>query len=201
MLDFADLGGGRRDSDAAQQAKNVDALLLVLGAFAKNALSDLDEVSSELILSDLEQVERALKRIGGKRFSSEGEVTALRQAKSLLEDGQFIAGSIPALPTGYNFITDKPAIVALNVPEDKLSDCRDAYALAMQRCGTLGMPSVCFSAHIEMDIARMELKKERTQFMHEYGLNQPGIDRLARTTYSKLGLISFFTVGQDEVRA
>jgi len=206
VLDFASLGSSARDSEAAKQAKTVDALLLVLGAFIGDPLKDLDEVLSELVISDLAQVERLLERIEGKRFASQEEVATLQRCKDSLENGALIGadrqrpGEVELLSNDYNLITTKPIIVALNAPEDSLMSDGDYQDLS-ERCEALGLPVVRFCATVEADIMAMETADERRMFMEEYGLTESGLSRLARNAYARLGLISFFTVGQDEVRA
>lgn len=199
VVDFAQLGT-TKDSEAAKQATSVDALLLVMGAFLRDPLLELDEVSSDLIISDLVLVERAIERLNSRRDSPPEQIEALEQARALLEDGVFMGDRLENLPDGHSFLTTKPVIGALNVPESELTD-DDAHTDLLERCDSLGIPVVRFCAPVESDIAMMESAEERQEFMKAYGLTESGIERLARTAYERLGLISFFTVGGDEVRA
>jgi ribosome-binding ATPase len=200
VVDFASIGSGAKDSDAAKQARSVDALLLVLGAFVSDPLQDLDETLSDLVISDLGQVERAIERLTGKRGVSQEELSVLEACRERLENGELLGELGAKLPVEYNMITIKPIIVALNVPEEEIRDA-EAYPELHERARALGLPVVPFCASVEEEIATMESAEDRKMFMEEYGLTEPGLDRLARTAYARLGLISFFTVGQDEVRA
>jgi GTP-binding protein YchF len=200
VVDFASIGSGAKDSDAAKQARSVDALLLVLGAFVSDPLQDLDETLSDLVISDLGQVERAIERMTGKRGVSQEELSVLNACKERLENGELLGELGEKLPVEYNMITMKPMIVALNVPESEIRN-PGAYPELHKRAEALGLPVVTFCASVEEEIASMESVEDRKMFMEEYGLTEPGLDRLARTAYARLGLISFFTVGQDEVRA
>jgi len=203
VVDFASMKNGNGNSEAAQQARTVDALLVVLGAFFRNPVTDLDEVLAELVVSDLGQVERALEHIEGKRFAPKEHAVILEAAKSRLEDGDMLAGDeglVQALPDRQNYITTRPVIAALNVPESDVADSNGKYDAVYSRCDASAIPVVRFSANVEEEIAGMD-SSERRVFLKEYGLEEPGLDRLAKQAYQTLGLISFFTVGDDEVRA
>ncbi len=203
VVDFASMKNGNGNSEAAQQARTVDALLVVLGAFLRNPVTDLDDVLAELVVSDLGQVERALERIEGKRFAPKEHAVILEAARSRLENGDMLAGDeelVQILPDRQNYITTRPVIAALNVPESDLADSNGRYDAVYSRCDTSAIPVVRFSASVEEEIAGMD-PSERRVFLREYGLEEPGLDRLAKQAYQTLGLISFFTVGDDEVRA
>lgn len=203
LVDFASVKNGNGNSEAAKQARAVDALLVVLGAFLRNPVSDLDEMVSELIVSDLGQVERALERVQGKRFAPREHAAIFEAAKTRLENGDLLAadsGLVDSLPDRQNFITTRPMIAALNVPEADISNGNRKYDGVFQRCDASAIPVVRFSACVEEEIARMDASDRRV-FLEEYGLEEPGLDRLAKQAYQTLGLISFFTVGDDEVRA
>lgn len=88
----------------------------------------------------------------------------------------------------------------MNVPEQDIANGNGKYDEIYSRCDASAIPVVRFSASVEQEIAGMDAG-DRRMFLQEYGLEEPGLDRLARKAYRTLGLISFFTVGDDEVRA
>ncbi len=199
VVDFA--AAGHKDQETSRQAKSVDALLLVLGAFLAEPEKEFGDALLDLILSDLEQVERSLERLKSKRFSSEEHVAGLEQIKQMLEQGLLIPEQYHELADLYNLITHKPVIAALNVSEEDICLNGELSGTLEVRAADLGIPVVRFSALIEEEIAQMSSQEERRAFLEMYQLERSGIQRLAATAYTTLGLVSFFTVGQDEVKA
>ncbi|MBE3589252.1 MAG: redox-regulated ATPase YchF [Firmicutes bacterium] len=196
-----------------------DALLLVVRAFddpavpfVKEALDparDVRELEEDLLLADLERVETVAARLAKnhRRSADEERVLgilqrcreALEAERPLRELG--IAEDELAALRGYALLTVKPVIVAVNVGEEHLRSGdypgREALeAYAAERSLVL----VTFSAAVEAEIAELE-PEERAAFLAEYGLEAPGVERLARAAYAAMGLISFLTAGEDEVRA
>jgi ribosome-binding ATPase YchF (GTP1/OBG family) len=105
------------------------------------------------------------------------------------------------LLAGQQFLSEKPLIVAVNLDEALLSagdyPQRDQV---MEYAGRSGILVIEICARVEMEIGRLS-PGEREEFMAELGFEEPGLARLARAAYERLGLLSFFTVGDDEVRA
>jgi ribosome-binding ATPase YchF (GTP1/OBG family) len=100
---------------------------------------------------------------------------------------------------GFGLLTARGELLALNVGEDDLRSGRRFEGLeAWAAAGDI--PLVTFSARVEAEIAGLPAE-ERGEFLQEFGLTEPGTDRLARAAYAALGLISFLTAGEDEVRA
>lgn len=199
------------------EIREVDAVIHVLRAFPDPAvahpedridpLADLETVDLELLLSDLQVLERRLERLAsGKRKAGDEEERALverciealgggRSVRELAFDAaerQFLAG--------YGLLTEKPAVWVLNVGEEALSGDDPVVARARERSEAVGVPLVVLSAKIEAEIAQLGAS-ERDAFLADLGLRESGIDRLARAAYASLGLISFLTAGPDEVRA
>src|SRR5208337_2204728 len=100
---------------------------------------------------------------------------------------------------GYPLITLKKMIIAVNVSEEDLPDCRIAAELR-ERWTSHEISVMHLSARLESEIAALEDEKERNAFMAAVGIAEPAIDLLSRTCMDALGLLSFFTVGKDEVR-
>lgn len=194
---------------AIQQIRDQEALCLVLRDFENPALdrdpdpvADLDAFHMECVLADLEVVHRRLER-ARKEQAPLQEIAAFDLMRETLEDGNPIR-SLPreALKRetlkGYGFLTDKPLLVAVNTSEqDAAASMPHVLAREVEAHGAAGL---ALSAAIESEIAGLE-PQEQAEFLRELGLEESALDRFIRTAYSLLDLISFFTVGSDEVRA
>lgn len=192
-----------------QQIRDQEALCLVIRDFANpgiegdpDPLSDLEAFHAECLLADLEIVERRLER-GRKERANPQELEALDHIRQVLEDGRPIR-SIPAeelsreLLRGFALLTDRPLLVALNVAEGKAAEPVPAPLAA--RITELDAAGLVLSAALEAEIASLPME-EQPPFLEELGLDQPALNRFIRAAYALLDLISFFTVGTDEVRA
>jgi GTP-binding protein YchF len=210
--------GESRESLDLAKLKTVDALVHVVRAFedpeiphadgAVNPARDLENVDLELVLADHTLVERRLDRL--KQSSKRGMNPEEEREKRLLEEV-----ILPALERetplrdvtlppedekrlrGFQFLSAKPMLVVLNVEE------KDVALADVARFGLkLGSAAraVVVSAPIEQEISRLE-PEEQQAFLADLGLAEPSLDRLVRASYELLGYLSFFTVGEDEVRA
>lgn len=211
--------GGLEGALLNEIAKN-DALLLVIRAFEDenvphvegdvNPARDLDILETELILSDLAIVERRLERLhasltkGGstpvEREQWQKEQTLLNQCKGALEDGKPARDlDIPAhdqrLLRSLALLTLKPELIVLNTGDRVVSD---ATTLAGREHNQTLL--VTLQGRLEMELAQMA-PEEAAEYMKEFGISEPGLARMIRLSYQLLGLQSFFTVGEDEVRA
>lgn len=170
---------------------------------------DIDSVNSELILHDLifvekrlEKVELDLKKIKDEVKAKEKEL--LLRIKTHLDKGQplrllELKPEEKRIIASYPFVTLKEMILAVNVSEDDLKnkalldDFNKAY-------GSLRIEVMLVSAKVESEIASLETEKERQEFLSALGIEEPAINMLSRLCIQALNLISFFTVGEDEVR-
>jgi len=201
-----------REASYLAGLREVDSFAHVLRLFGDdiNVRRDIQNVEDELLLSDLviiekrmERLEKDLKKTKTADLLHEQEI--LIKAKELLENGKPLRdleldANGKKRIRGFMFLSRKPMLFVLNVPEDKagsLAAIEIEYADLLQRPET-GVIAIC--ASIEADIAELPAE-EAAVFMESYGLKESGLKRLVRATYSLLGLISFFTVGEDEVRA
>ncbi|MEW6662159.1 MAG: redox-regulated ATPase YchF [Bacillota bacterium] len=209
-------GAGNQFLSAVREA---DALIHVVRAFnndqvlhvdgSVNLIRDLETVIMELLFADLQLIENRIQRIlGGKKRTKEHEIelAALEKCKGLLEDEKNLAQAElkdeeRAVLRHVTFLTGKPMVLVVNVDEEQLSlkdyPQRDevmAYAAARD------LPVMEICAKIEMEIGQMS-QADREIFMIELGIQEPGIEKLANAMYRRLGLISFLTAGEDEVRA
>ncbi len=210
-------GEGAESLDLAQ-LKTVDALLHVVRAFddpeiphaggAVDPRSDIATLDLELILADHTLVERRLDRLAKslKRGLSAAEVRerillseivlpALAAETPLRRLA--LAGDDERLLRGFQLLSAKPILVAVNVAESGVATARaDEFGLTSEPT----RHGVVVSAPIELEISRLSPAEQR-EFLADLGLAEPSLDRLIRASYELLGVISFFTVGEDEVRA
>jgi len=174
---------------------------------------DLGRLDLEFILADLALVERRLERLGSsgrhgtpaEREANEREEAVLVRLKESLETERPIrdaelADDEEKQVRGFRFLTQKPALVLLNVGE---GDLERAPAVADELAGAHDHRQTlvdALSARIEMELGELE-PDEAAAFMKELGLAESSLDRVIRLSYRLLGLISFLTAGPDEVRA
>jgi GTP-binding protein YchF len=218
VVDLAGIARGERQGLEAKEFRNADALLHVVRAFpdvggvAPAPKEDIVDLETELILADLEVVERRLERIEAslKRKRSDAEAreqAILQKVKEGLERERPIrAQDLPddearAL-RGFTFLSQKPILHCVNLAEKEIDRARtliESFNLGevATRAGTrIGW----VSAVIEAEVAQLA-GDEQAAFLADLGLPEPAINRVLRDCYELLGLISFFTVGEDEVRA
>jgi ribosome-binding ATPase len=192
-----------------QQIRDQEALCLVLRDFPNPALegepdplSDLEAFHAEAVLADLEVVERRLERARKER-SNPAELAAFELMQKTLESERPLR-ALPAdelnrdLLRGYGLLTDRPLLVVLNVSEDRAGEpLPDALA---QRIRDIEAAGMVLSASVEAEIASLPAE-DQAAFLADLSLSEPALHRFIRAAYGLLDLISFFTVGTDEVRA
>jgi hypothetical protein len=194
---------------AIQQIRDQDVLCLVLRAFPNPALegppdpaADVEAFHTECLLADLDVVERRLTR-GKKDKPDPLELAAFETMKATLEAERPLRSLAPEalnreLLRGYGLLTDRPLLVALNRAEDEAAE--PLPPALVTRLGELGAAGLVLSASVEAEIAHM-VPSDRAAFLEDLGLAESALDRFIRTAYGLMHLISFFTVGEDEVRA
>ena len=165
-------------------------------------LREVLDLEAEMILSDLELVEKRLERLK-KEKGNPREADLLAQLNAHLEAGNPIR-DLPlseedkGLLSGYRFLTQKPLLIVLNVEEAGVSEPPPA-AIA-DHAAKRGLGLVVLSAKVEQDIAQMP-PADQKDFVAALGLAEPARDRFVRAAFSLLSLISFLTAGEDECRA
>jgi len=210
-------GGGPEGLDIPK-LKTVDGLLHVVRAFADPEIphaggeldprADIGTLDLELILSDHSLVERRLSRLvqSAKRGlnpqeTRERELLAETILPALESETPLrkldLAGDDEKLLRGFQLLSAKPMLVVVNVSESEVATAQpEDFGLG----GGGGLPGVVISAPIELEISRLA-PEEQKEFLADLGLAEPSLDRVLRASYELLGSISFFTVGEDEVRA
>ncbi len=192
-----------------QQIRDQEALCLVLRDFPNPALEkgpdplgELEAFHAECILADLEIVERRLERARKERASVQ-EIGAFELMNFALEDGKPLR-TIPGellnrgYLKGFGLLTEKPLLVVVNTTEEKASG--DLPLEVAERIRGQGAAGLVLSASVESEIAGLE-PSEQVEFLEDLGVTEPALSRFIRAAYTLLELISFFTVGEDEVRA
>jgi GTP-binding protein YchF len=218
VVDLAGIAKGERQGLEAKEFRNADSLLHVVRAFPDasgapaHPREDIDDLETELILADLEVVERRLERLEAqiKKKRTDADVheqAVLMKVKPALESEQPIRamglGEDDARTLrGFTFLSQKPILHCLNLAEKDIvrgADLAGSFgleAVARRPATRLGW----VSAVIEAEVAQLE-GPEQAAFLADLGLSEPAIRRVLEDCYAVLGLISFFTVGDDEVRA
>ena len=192
-----------------QEIRDREALCLVLRDFLNPALeSDPDPLSDvrafhdECVLADLSVVERRLDRARKERADVR-EIAAFETMTAALEEGKALRLLPPVelhrgFLKGYGLLTDMPLLTAVNVAEDRAAEELDPR-LAEEIQG-MGGAAMVLSASVEAEIASLE-PEEQPEFLEDMGLSEPILARFIRAAYDLMDLVSFFTIGKDEVRA
>jgi ribosome-binding ATPase len=203
--------------------RGVDALAHVLRAFDDPAiphvggidpLRDIKNVEFDLMVSDLTQVEKRLERVEkdlkkGRTGELEREQALLIRSKEALEKEQPLreldmTPEEKKLIKGFMFLSQKPVLYVVNINESPtlgtdLDSAVSRYQLdEIARRPNAGATAIC--GKVEAELADMD-ETEAEEFLSSYGLHESGLVRLIRKSYELLGLISFFTAGEDECRA
>ncbi len=173
---------------------------------------DRETINLELALADLATVEKSLDRARKAAKSgnadAKAEVATLEIVFALLSEGKTINSAkldkeLLASLKSYNLLTAKPVLYAANVVDAELSGEEGPYVKALRAViEKEGEPAevVPFSAKIEAELAELS-KEERVEFLASLGIDSAGLDRLIRAAYHLLGLRTYFTAGEKEVRA
>jgi GTP-binding protein YchF len=175
-------------------------------------LADIETIETELILKDLETVQKRLdkaERAAKGQDAFERKAVALcKRLEASLDEGKPATAIAPddedeALVLRDMFLlTNKPSFFVVNVKDDQLADLDNdplvaqVVALGKER----GVPVVAISAEIEAEIMQLP-KEERPEFIESLGLDEPGLHKVIRTGYETLDLITYFTAGEPEVHA
>ncbi|MBB1509595.1 redox-regulated ATPase YchF [Tessaracoccus sp. MC1756] len=163
--------------------------------------SDIDTISTELILADLATVEKALPRIEKEariKKDAQPKLEAFRAAKDALESGQGVRAAALDTEELYelHLLTAKPYLYVFNCDQDELGD---EELKARMRAIVAPSEAIFLDAKFESELVEME-EDEAREFLAEMGVEEPGLDVLARVGYDTLGLQSYLTAGPKEAR-
>jgi len=226
-VEYVDVGAigqeALKDSAYAAHLRNVDALAHVVRAFEDPAvplvggidpLRDIKNVEFDLMISDLGQIEKRLERLEKdlkkmKTAELEKEFELLKRARAQLESEKPLR-EMEMTPEdkkrirGFMFLSEKPILYVLNIGES--SALGKELEEAVGKCKLTEIASrpnaaaTAICGKVEAELAEMS-DADAAEFLSSYGLKESGLTRLIRTTYKLLGVISFFTTGEDECRA
>lgn len=222
-VEYLDIGGitagaGRQeeeqDAGGLSDLRNMDLLVHVLRGFPDLAdapispAEDFETVELELAIADLEIIERRLSRLSKEARSTKRpelvrEWQLLERCKEEIEGGggirnlEFAPDDEKRLK-GYRFLSQKPVLLVLNISEGDLG--REAQRLAALGEYPDRLDTLALCAKVEMEIAQLD-EDDAGAFLEDLGIRESALNRMIIASYRLLNLISFFTVGEDEVKA
>ena len=225
-LEFVDIAGLVRGASKGEGLGNqflahireVDAIIHVLRCFEDpdvthvegniDPLRDADVVETELMLSDMESLEKRLtaaqKKARGNDKESIALVALIEPLLAALQDGKPVRAVTTPDQTEavkrLQLLTSKPVLYVCNVDEASAATGNAFSALVETRAKAEGARTVIVSAAIESEVAQLP-EADRAEFLEGLGLHDSGLDRVIRAGYDLLGLITFLTVGPKEARA
>ena len=174
-----------------------------------NPLRDSEIIDTELMLADLESLERQTQNISKKVKSNDSDakndLDLMKKLSRFLSDGipirlvDLTDEEIKKIKT-FNLLTSKPVLYACNVNEDDASNGNDFTKKIFDKAKTENCDSIIISGSIESEIAMLD-ENEKKEFLKDLNLEESGLNRLIRTGFNLLDLITFFTVGPKETRA
>ena len=194
----------KSNSPLVAQMREVDAIALVLDDFQPDArpLKELNALLTEMILADLTVVENRRSRLKKEKARPLEEALLERCARALENEESLrnLAFTFEEenLACGFGFLSRKPVLVIFNRSDDKAGLPLDASQ--QDELGRRQLEGLTLAGKVEMEIAQLE-EKDRAAFLQEIGIKEPARERFIRASYALLNLISFFTTGEDEVRA
>ena len=225
-LEFVDIAGLVRGASKGEGLGNqflanireVDAIIHVLRCFedgdvthvegSVDPIRDAETVETELMLSDLDSLEKRLlaaqKKARGGDKESVAAVELMEPIVAALQEGRPARTAIPKgeeeAVRRLQLLTSKPVLYVCNVEESAAAEGNAFSARVMERAKAEGARAVVVSAAIEAEVSQLP-EDERAEFLEGLGLHDSGLDRVIRAGYDLLGLITYFTVGPKETRA
>ena len=215
FVGFENLGSAlEKNLSVLNQLRTAEALAIVYKLFdvdQKNSPeSAIEEWESELLLVDLQVVENRLDNIkrsskGKKSLPNDKEKDLLLVCKDCIESGKplrllALNESEKKLLRDLQMLSIKPVIRVFNIPESLLDKPKEEWPQILQTQPTSSMAVTSICGEIDLEISQLD-EMDKKDFMKEMAIEELGSNKLIRTTYNLLGLISFFTVGKDEVKA
>ncbi len=227
-VEIADIPGLTKGSNRGEgvgnkflgDIRNTDALIHVLRCFDDDKLPhidgsvdpvrDIETIDFELQLKDLESVEKKLEQARNAAKSGDKEllhgIDVLNMAKAHLDSFKNIR-TLKVEQSDSKYIeelfllTAKPVIYVCNVNDDAAVSGNKYVDRVREILKDQNTETIIIAGQLEAEISEFEEEKDRTEFLNEAGLSEPGVDRLIRSAYSLLNLISFFTMNRNEIRA
>lgn len=174
-----------------------------------NPIDDIGIINLELILADMESLEKQLDKIEKKARSGDKESKAQMEVGTRLQErlgqempirGLDLDADEQEIVARFQMITARPALYVTNVDEDSVADGNEFTLAVEEHAAKEGAPVVRICGRIEEEIATLE-PAEQAEYLETMGLKEPGLNRMILESYRLLDLITFFTAGEQEVRA
>ncbi len=228
VLEFVDIAGLVKGASRGEGLGNqflanireVDAIVHVLRCFEDPEIShvdgdvdplrDIDVVETELLLADLESLERRQETLGKKAKRGDQEakdfLAVMEPVMEALRAGR-PARAVDLPPEQHktfrmlNLLSSKPVLYVSNVEEGSAATGNQYSARVAERAGQEGAEHVIVSAAIEAEVAELDTDEEKQAFLADMGLGESGLDRVIKAGYRLLDLITFYTAGPKEARA
>jgi len=230
VIEFVDIAGLVKGASKGEGLGNqflanireVDAIVHVVRCFEDSNIvhvdgsidpaRDIETINLELIFADLEVLERRISKTARSAFNDKAlakELDILKRLQAHLEEGKLAKSLVfddedeLAFVRSLNLLTWKPVIFAANVAESDVADdgASNAYVQQVRRYAAANDSEIfVVCAEIEAEISELE-EDERQMFLEDLGLQESGLDKLIKASYSLLGLMSFLTAGEQETRA
>ena len=221
QLEIVDIAGLVKGASAGEGLGNkflgnilsTDAIIHVVRCFENDdivhvngridPLSDIDTIETELMLADIESLDKQMKNLEKKAHGlDKNAIKQLADAK-VIRNG--LARGVPARSSDvdaspFNLLTAKPVIYVCNVDEASAATGNKFSDVVRDKFGA-SAPVLVISSKIEMEIAQIVDLSERKMFLEDLGLKESGLDQVIRTGYATLGLQTFYTVGPKEAHA
>jgi len=229
QLEFVDIAGLVRGASKGEGLGNqflanireTDAIVHVLRCFEDENIThveggvdpirDAETIETELMLADLESLEKRIVPISKKAKSGEKEakeqMAVMEPILDALRNGQPARVFQPSnadewkIYRGLQLLTSKPVLYACNVDEGAAAEGNEFSARVAEMAEKQGNSWVVISAAIEAEVAQLDDPAEKAEFLESLGLEETGLSRVIRAGYGLLGLLTFFTVGPKEARA
>lgn len=230
QLEFVDIAGLVRGAAKGEGLGNqflahireVDAIIHVLRCFVDDDVThvegsvdpvrDAETVETELMLADLEGLEKrivaAQKKAKGGDTEAKEQVALMELALTALNAGKPARTILPQLSPEQTrafkllqLVTSKPVLYVANVGESDAATGNELSAKVEAKAKAEGTVCVVIAAAIESEVAVLSSEEDKKEFLSALGLEEPGLNRIIRAGYARLGLLTFFTVGPKEARA
>jgi ribosome-binding ATPase len=225
LVDIAGLVRGASEGEGMgnqflSHIRNVDAIIQVVRCFENDDIAhvdgsvdpirDIETIEYELMMADLQSIETALDK--ARRMTRTGDKQAvlragiLEQCKAALDEGRplrtlrFDTPEANAILRSFAFLTAKPILYVANVDEDDLDGHDPLVQRVRDYAAEVGSEVVPVCARLEAELAELD-EADREELLESVGLTEPALAVLARAAYRLLGLQSYFTAGEKEVRA
>ena len=221
QLEIVDIAGLVRGASTGEGLGNkflgnilsVDAIIHVVRCFENDdivhvngridPLSDIDTIETELMLADIESLDKQIKNLEKKAHGLDKNAIKLLADATTIRD--CLARGVPARASGvdahpFNLLTAKSVIYVCNVDEASAASGNKFSDAVREKYGAIA-PVLVISSKIEMEIAQIVDPNERKMFLDDLGLAESGLDKIIRTGYETLGLQTFYTIGPKESHA